>query len=497
MSRQFRHSSYAAPTHTAGLRLCVSLCILSACGTDHPIPFSPDSCSLDGAWEFRESTDSIWQPAAVPGDVITDLMNAGLRDSPYQQTNERLSAPLETKEWIYQTEFDLPNPLDASFELIFEGIDTYSTILLNDEILGETDNAHRAYRFPATNLRVGINTLQVRLHSAAVEGQQKLDASPWLIPVSNEARPQGRQTSSVSRKALYHYGWDWGPRLVSAGIWKSVTLERGHSACPSSMRMDLINLHDSQAIYRLNVGAKHPVNWDLSGPDGQSAVHTLEAINDSVWTLSIPTPQLWWPRGMGDQPLYTLHCENGPDNFSQRFGIRSLDWVRQQDEIGRSFECHVNGQKVFARGANIIPADFFPVRARDRIEETLQQAVSANMNMLANVWGGAVYGEDAFYDRCDELGLLVWQDFMFACCMVPGDSPAMRLRWKPRPVTTSDACDIHPSLAIWCGNNESEKAWETWGWPKSSLDFPSRDSLAVQRAYDSRIRCSSLPAHRR
>ena len=118
---------------------------------------------------------------------------------------------------------------------------------------------------------------------------------------------------------------------------------------------------------------------------------------------------------------------------------------------------------------------------------------AANMNMLANVWGGAVYGEDAFYDRCDELGLLVWQDFMFACCMVPGDSPAMRLRWKPRPVTTSDACAHHPSLAIWCGNNESEKAWETWGWPKSSLDFPSRDSLAVQRAYDSRIRCSSLP----
>ena len=474
-------SSYVIKTYRWSVYV-LTLCILSACGTDHPIPFSPDSWSLDGAWEFRESTDSIWQPAAVPGDVITDLMNAGLRDSPYQQTNERLSAPLETKEWIYQTEFDLPNPLDASFELIFEGIDTYSTILLNDEILGETDNAHRAYRFPATNLRVGINTLQVRLHSAVVEGQQKLDASPWLIPVSNEDRPQGKQTSSVSRKAYYQFGWDWGPRLVSAGIWKSVSLVKTRSSAPQNMRLDLFELDEENATYHVRLDATDSLEWQLDGPSGSPVQYEMTPVHDSLWQLTIAAPQRWWPRDMGDQPLYTLRCSNTGGSQSLRFGVRSIEWIRERDDLGRSFACHVNGHKVFARGANIVPADFFPVRARERIEETLQQAIAGNMNML-RVWGGAVYGEDSFYNRCDELGLLVWQDFMFACCMVPGDSGyAASVEAEAR--YNVQRLRHHPSLAIWCGNNESEKAWKTWGWP-NLYGLSSQDSVAVQRAYDS------------
>ena len=362
MSRQFRHLKLC--THSAVAVL--SLFALDACREESRKPSPLEVLSLNGTWEFRIDSDSVWKTATVPGDVMTDLMDNGQMNSPYSMTNERLSQWVEKASWVYRHQFIRPTDWSSSeepFELVFEGIDTYSTVILNGDTLGTTDNAHRAYQFPVSHLNEGVNTLKVLLHAAVDKGQTKLDASPWPIPVSNEARPQGQQTSSISRKALYHYGWDWGPRLVSAGIWKSVTLERGHSAHPSSMRMDLVNLNESQATYRLNVGAKHPLDWDLSGPDGQPAAHTLEAINDSVWTLSISTPQLWWPRGMGDQPLYTLHGENGPDNFSQRFGIRSMDWVRQQDETGRSFECHVNGQKVFARGANIIPADFFPVRA--------------------------------------------------------------------------------------------------------------------------------------
>ena len=480
MSRQFRHLKLCTHSVVAVL----SFFALYAC-SEESSPTPPlEVLSLNGAWEFQIDSDSAWKLATVPGDVMTDLMDNGLMDSPYSKTNERLSQWVEKAHWVYRHQFMCPsdwNSSDEPFELVFEGIDTYATVILNGDTLGNTDNAHRAYQFSVPHLNEGLNTLLVLLHAAVDRGQTRLDASPWPVPVSNEARPQGQQTSSVSRKALYHYGWDWGPRLVSAGIWKSVTLERSHSPHPSNMRMDLVDLDESQATYRLNVGAKHPVVWSLKGPDAQPVAHTLEAINDSIWTLSIPTPQLWWPRGMGDQPLYTLHCENGPDNFSQRFGIRSMDWVRQQDEIGRSFECHVNGQKVFARGANIIPADFFPVRARERIEETLQQAVSANMNMV-RIWGGAVYGEDAFYERCDELGLLVWQDFMFACCMVPGDSlyratVEAEARYNVRRLRN------HPSLALWCGNNESEKAWESWGWQKQ-FGLSMRDSVEIQQAYD-------------
>jgi beta-mannosidase len=480
MSRQFRHLKLCTHSVVAVL----SLFALYACSEESRKPSPREVLSLNGTWEFRIDSDSVWKTATVPGDVMTDLMDNGQMDSPYSMTNERLSQWVEKASWVYRHQFIRPTDWSSSeepFELVFEGIDTYSTVILNGDTLGTTDNAHRAYQFPVSHLNEGLNTLKVLLHAAVDQGQTKLDASPWPVPVSNEARPQGQQTSSVSRKALYQFGWDWGPRLVSAGIWKSVTLGRVQSPHPSSMRMDLVHLDDTRATYRLNVKTKRTVRWSLNDSNGQPAAHTLEAINDSIWNLSIPTPQLWWPRGMGDQPLYTLHCDNESNNFSQRFGVRSLDWVRQKDKTGRSFECHINGQKVFARGANIVPADFFPVRARDRIEETLQDAVSANMNMV-RIWGGAVYGEDLLYERCDELGLLVWQDFMFACCMVPGDasfaaSVEAEARYNVRRLRN------HPSLALWCGNNESEKAWESWGWQKQ-FGLSMQDSLEIQQAYD-------------
>ena len=480
MPRFTRYSPHCICRFSSALFLCT----IAACGPVDSSQSEQDSISLDGAWEFRATHDSIWQPATIPGDVMTDLINLGQLDSPYVQTNERLSQSFETKEWVYRKQFARPAQGDSpemSYELVFDGIDTYATILLNGDTLGETSNAHRAYRLPASHLIDGLNTLEVWLHSAVIQGQRKLDASPWLIPVSNEDRPQGKQTSSVSRKALYQYGWDWGPRLVSAGVWKSISLQRVQISGPQNMRLDLQQLDATQATYLVHLNASAPLDWQLDGPEGAPTQHQLEQIHDSLWQLTIISPKRWWPRDMGDQPLYTLHCINDVGSQSLRFGIRSIEWVRARDDIGRSFACHVNGQKIFARGANIIPADFFPVRARERIEETLQQAVAANMNMV-RVWGGAVYGEDAFYDRCDELGLLVWQDFMFACCMVPGDS-AYAASVEAEARYNVKRLRHHPSLAIWCGNNESEKAWKSWGWPQL-FGLSTQDSIEVQQAYD-------------
>lgn len=443
------------------------------------------SISLDGAWEFRSELDSVWNLASVPGNVITDLMSLDRMDSPFHLTNERQSQWVDTTDWVYRIQFTRPAQWTASetaYNILFEGIDTYATVVLNGDTIGKTNNAHRAYRFPADNVTDGLNTLEVWLHSATAQGQIKLDASPWPIPVSNEDQPQGQQTSSVSRKPYYHYGWDWGPRLLSAGLWKSVSLCQEKNSSPQEVRMDLLELDNKQAKYRLHLEHDRlDQSWQLYGPEKTVVAGKFDKISDSLWTLTIDSPQLWWPRGMGDQPLYTLHCSAGGQSVSQRFGIRSIDWVREIDRDGRSFACHINGEKVFARGANIIPADFFPVKARERIEETLQNAIAANMNML-RIWGGAIYGEDMLYDRCDELGLLVWQDFMFACCMVPGDS-AFLASVEAEARYNVIRLRNHPSLALWCGNNESKKAWETWGWPKQ-FGLSIQDSIEIQQAYD-------------
>ena len=204
---------------------------------------------------FESTLHSVWQAATVPGDVMTDLMDNGQMNSPYSMTNERLSQWVEKASWVYRHRIHASSPIGALLRNRSNWCLKASTRILplfSMEIRWEPQTTRiEPTDFHVSHLNEGLNTLEVLLHAAVDKGQIKLDASPWPVPVSNEARPQGQQTSSVSRKALYHYGWDWGPRLVSAGIWKSVTLERGHSAHPSSIRMDLVKLHESQATYRL------------------------------------------------------------------------------------------------------------------------------------------------------------------------------------------------------------------------------------------------------
>lgn len=462
------------------LSIFFSACVLSP-SEQNEAPF----LKLDGKWEFRLASDTMWRTATVPGDVIMDLMHLREIDSPFDETNEQKFQWIENTEWVYRTRFRVPDHLRLTqkpLDFVFEGIDTYATIVVNGDTIGQTENAHRAYRFSAQNLSNELNTLEVWLHSATLRGQAKLNESPWLIPVSNEDQPQGQQTSSISRKPFYHFGWDWAPRLVSSGLWKSVWLCPSNSYQPSEIRMDLIQLEDEQARYHIRMNCRGELpSWNLKGPQDNLPQFDLNQIHDSLWLLTIESPERWWPIGMGSQPLYTLECDINGQFVSERFGIRTIKWLREPDRFGRSFACHVNDQKIFARGANIIPADFFTVRARERIEETLQYAVAANMNML-RIWGGAIYGEDQLYDRCDELGLLIWQDFMFACCMVPGDSSFAKsveaeARYNVKRLRN------HPSMALWCGNNESEKAWTSWGWPKQ-FGLSVQDSIEIQQAYD-------------
>lgn len=455
-----------------------------ACQPQTSIENHPSSLSLNDGWEFRNSDSLLWHPAEVPGDVMTDLMNIGQLSDPYRGVQERDADWVEHADWVYRKSFDLPTAWpqkEGQTTLTLEGLDTYAAVILNGDTVLQTDNMHRSWPIECNDLRKSNNELEVHFESPVRRGQARLDALPWAIPVSNEARPLGQQTSGATRKAMYQFGWDWGPRLTSCGIWKAVRLDWAPDESPRGMRLDLLELDADMASYAVTLEqAPEPLEWQLIGPSGTPIDFDIRSHGTRRWIVDIPAPEKWWPHGMGSQPLYALSATRAGVEATLRFGIRTLEWQRTNDAHGRSFQCTVNDQPVFARGANIIPPDFFPARARKQYARLIDDAIAANMNML-RVWGGAIYGEDEFYNLCDEKGLLVWQDFMFACCMVPGDS-SYQTSVQYEAIEQVKRLRHRPSLALWCGNNESQKAWDTWGW-QDLYNLNANDSTGLDNDY--------------
>lgn len=434
---------------------------------------------LDRGWEFQD-TAGAWRPAEVPGSIHTDLMSSGLIPDPFEGQNEQAVQWVEGLDWQYRCPLPLP-PETGEWALEFAGVDTHAEIQVNGRVVLQSDNMHRSWRIPKRDLPLtGADTLFVTLLSPVRQGQLRLDASPWPIPASNEDRPIGQQTSAVTRKAMHHFGWDWGPRLATSGLWKPVRWVRTDVELPS-FRLCADTVDAMHAVFR--------VLWDapVSGvegelfKDGLPVNFTWTSLDSSQHQFSIPSPELWWPNGMGEQPLYELRLDDGEGRQTRwRFGVRTVTWNRAKDTHGHAMQCVVNGVPVQMRGANVIPPDAFPVRAASRWGRVIDDAVAANMNML-RVWGGAHYGDEVFYDLCDEQGLLVWQDFMNACAMVPGDEP-----WRMNFLAEAEAQVVRlrnrTSLAIWAGNNETEKAWRDWGW-QDLYGLHGEDSVAVEEAY--------------
>lgn len=430
-------------------------------------------------WELYLPKTNEWLAVQVPGDVMTDLLQYGRIDDPYLETNERTLQWVENENWVYRTRVLVSDHATESV-LRFEGLDTYASIVVNDSLMLETDNAHRAYEVALPQSDDAWN-IEVTLHSPVARGQATLDAQPRNIPVSNEMKPIGEQTSSVTRKPYYHFGWDWGPRLVSAGISGPVTIVPAAQPQASSNRIQTAIAADGMARITFEPENAWPSgSWTLTHPDGNQQ---LIGTDPSGGSYTVVTPELWWPHGMGDQPLYRLTwTPDSPSLHSLHWniGLRTIEWVREPDAWGRSFACHVNEVPVQARGANVIPTDFFAVRGSESESLRLQSAIDANMNMV-RVWGGASYPSEQFYHFCDSAGLLVWQDFMFACAMVPSDSAYVD-NIKAEAEHQVKRLRHRPSLALWCGNNESQKAWETWGWP-DLFELHGADSIATEEAY--------------
>lgn len=434
--------------------------------------FDPGA-GLDAGVHLPDFDVTDWVDVDVPGDVHVAIMNAGWIEDPFYDQNEDDVAWMEDKEWWYRVQFDGPAEPPQSGErdrLICHGLDTFATLYLNGEVIGASQNMFREATFDLSGaLRYGEpNTLAIRFDPPL----QRTTADVALSAVE----PWGRNHERIyMRKAQFGYGWDWGPRLPTIGIWRPVELRRERLAALRGVHFHTLHLtpnHD-QAIVAVKVEADRfasnaplEARIRLTTPDGSATARYRLLLEDDEATahLTIKAPVLWWTHDLGDPALYTLDVslvaeDEVLDAQQDRVGIRTitLDQSVDTDEPGtRFFRFVLNGVSIFAKGANWIPADsFVGAIPPERYATFLSAARDANMNML-RVWGGGIYEHDAFYARCDALGLLVWQDFMFACAPYPQDLPDFVAEVEAEARYQVRRLRSHPCLALWCGNNENQ-----------------------------------------
>ena len=428
-------------------------------------------------WQFREAGKDTWYSATVPGCVHTDLLNNKLIDDPFYRDNEQKQQWIGKTDWEYQTTFSVtPGILVRdNIDLVFEGLDTYANVFLNDASLLNADNMFRTWRADCKRLlKPGANTLRIRFRSPINEVLPFMAKMSYQLPAGND---QGEKTSPHTRKAPYQYGWDWGPRFVTSGIWRPVYLEtwdkarvedlhilpKQVTAAAASLTAEVEVVASSRASATIIVD-----NVTDESVAAKREVNLAPGSNRVALDFVVARPALWWPNGLGAHPLYTFKARlliNGQpiDETTTRTGLRSLELRQQPDESGKSFTFVINGVPVFAKGGNWIPADSFPTRiSKDKYRQLLESVRDTNMNML-RVWGGGIYEHNDFYELCDEMGILVWQDFMFGCSLYPGDQ-AFLDNVRQEAIDNVKRLRNHPSIVIWVGNNEIESGWFHWGW---------------------------------
>ncbi|PKQ43949.1 beta-mannosidase [Confluentibacter flavum] len=459
---------------------------------------------LNENWSFKNSKDTLWSQASVPGTVHTDLLYLEKIEDPYYRLNEHELQWIDKTDWHYQTTFNLSKEAISKqhIELDFSGLDTYSKVYLNFSLLLETDNMFRHYSVDAKQLlKVGDNVLQIHFESPINKGVEKHDALGYKLPLSdNDLAKIGqvhgeKHVSPFTRKAGYHFGWDWGPRLVTSGIWRPITLRSWNH-----LKIEDVFIQQNSISEKANMTAF--IEVDATGKsdkakaeifvNGESIKTANLDLTNGKNNLSIPfeieNPQLWWPNGMGEQYLYVVEVKltsnEYVDSKSHKIGLRTIELIREPDTFGTSFYFKVNGHPVFMKGANYIPQDvFLPRVKKENYGHIVSSAKAANMNML-RVWGGGIYENDEFYELCDEMGLLVWQDFMFACSMYPDDSKFLE-NVKQEAIDNVKRLRNHTSIALWCGNNEALIAWESWGWKDKITREQSKDvANTIWKAYD-------------
>ncbi|RLD45851.1 MAG: glycoside hydrolase family 2 protein [Bacteroidetes bacterium] len=436
-------------------------------------------------WGFKHIDSTQWHNAKVPGCIHTDLFANKLIQNPFYGNNEKNLQWIENQGWIYETSFKVEQTKlnSKSAHIIFEGLDTYSTIILNEDTIGESKNMFVKYEFDVKTILKEHNNLRIVFQPPL----SNIDTNS-----KNIKYPGGEQVHI--RKAPFMFGWDWSPRYATMGVWKNVYLEFYDIIKIEDIYVKQAFAKDSSANldFEIELNNLKKGKYYIEIADKKNKIFVKKRIKlqatDTIINikLKIKNPELWWPNGMGKAFLYNFGISiiKGKDTLDSKTiktGIRTIELVNKKDKNGSSFSFKINNKDIFIKGANYIPQDIFLNQVSDRdYTRIILDARNSNMNML-RVWGGGVYEKDIFYNLCDEYGILVWQDFMFAGSMYPGDIN-FKANVSVEAIQQVVRLRNHPSIALWCGNNEISEGWHNWGWQKQ-MGYSIDDSLDLSQAY--------------
>lgn len=459
----------------------------------------PQVCTLHTNWTFCQVGDTLWSDAKVPGTVHQDLLNHNRIPNPFYGMNEEAVQWVENEDWMYRTSFVVDEQQlsrDAAV-LEMDGLDTYADVFLNGALILRSDNMFVGHKIEVKPvLRKGVNRLLVRFRSPVKEVLPQLQTNGFDYPASNDHSPW--RTSVYTRKAPYSYGWDWGIRLATCGIWRPVRLVfsdvariEDYYVCQDAVtqaKADVDNRLEINNVTSSTVSALLKVDYHYSDSDTKEIKKQIElrpGANTVSLPVSIEKPHLWMPNGWGEPSLYKFTASLSVDGVEiakqeRNVGLRTVRVVMDDDEHGKSFYFVVNGKPMFAKGANFIPDDaLLPNVTQERYKRIFEDVKAANMNLL-RVWGGGIYEDDEFYDEADRNGILIWQDFMFACSSYPHD-PLFVGRVESEAEYNIKRLRGHASLAMWCGNNEIYEAMRYWGWQRK---YSAEAFAEMERGYN-------------
>lgn len=446
---------------------------------------SPKIISLNQNWSFHQKGDTNRYPATVPGNVHMDLFNANLIGDPFFGSNEDSLQWISLNDWIYETQFSIsPESLNQkNIIIVFEGLDTHAKVFLNDSLILSSNNMFRKYDVNIRDIVLQFNKLRIVFESPTLYNQAKARELEYELP----------EERVFSRKAPYQFGWDWGPRFITQGIWRPIYIESWEIAKIEDIYYTTDSIVQNTAFLsaHYSIISNDEIDIDIEIQHGTSLlkkehIHLHSKTNKISIPFEIKNPKLWWSNGLGEAYLYKLNSSILTDKLlldsnSKNIGIRTIKLIQEKDEHGKSFYFELNGNPVFMKGANYIPQDNFLSRVnKSHYQKLIQSTVDANMNML-RVWGGGIYENDEFYDLCDKNGILVWQDFMFACAMYPGDSSFLK-NVKQEAIDNIIRLRNHPAIALWCGNNEIDEAWKNWGW-QNQFNYTEQQQAEIWKSY--------------
>ncbi|MDG1791113.1 MAG: glycoside hydrolase family 2 protein [Flavobacteriaceae bacterium] len=437
-------------------------------------------------WKFSQKGDSIWKSATVPGTVQNDLINLGEIPHPFIDSNEDSIQWISKKNWTYKTQVSVTEEtlLKSKHFIRFEGLDTYADIFLNDSLITKTNNAFRSWEVDVSDVLKLENELKIILNSTDLFEKKEIEKLDYELPESPRV---------FTRKPQYQFGWDWGPTIKTMGITKDISLVSYDKIRFKNvfLKTNSISVSKAEISAELTIytQTKEEVIVQITNNNTKEIFESIINVSPEQQEYQIPftikNPKLWWTHNLGAPYLYNINVELLSEgyqktSFTKNLGIRSIELVTEKDSIGESFYFKLNGKPVYMKGANYIPQNIFlPDVDQDDYVKLIDDVVNSNMNML-RVWGGGVYEDNFFYQLCDAKGILVWQDFMFACAMYPGDEEFLE-NVKQEAIENVKRLRQHPSIALWCGNNENSEGWHRWGWKDGKTEAQKQE---IWNGYD-------------